>query len=259
MIGRGYDPDLLAEHRHPTASDLDPSSFTTNPVLLLHVSGHMVVANSVAMRAKNVTTQTKDPLGGIIVRKPGTQEPQGLFEEAAAQVFFLDELTGQEPVEIGAPKLQRAQVYYASHGITTAQEGAMTSKQMDVAEYAAEHGQLFLDLVGLVFQPFAEKMLDTIHWGVYRNGLRYAGLKLVMDGSPQGKTAYLSQPYLTPVPGCKENCCGAPDLTQDHVNDLFLKCYQRKIQVYSHCNGEHLSNDDSSTPIRHPTTSYPNR
>jgi predicted amidohydrolase YtcJ len=237
VIGWGYDPDFLAEHRHPTAADLDPV-FPINPVLLLHVSGHMAVANSAAMRAKNVTAQTKDPSGGVIVRNPGTQEPQGLFEEAAAQVFFMDELTGQEPVEGAAEKLQRAQAYYASHGITTAQEGAMTSEQMEVAEYAAERGQLFLDLVGLVFQPFAEKKLDTIPWSVYRNGLRYAGLKLVVDGSPQGKTAYLSQPYLTPVPGCKENCCGAPDLTQDHVNDLFLKCYQRRIQVYSHCNGD---------------------
>lgn len=238
LMGWGYDPDLLKEHRHPTAQDLD-EAFPTNPVLLLHVSNHMAVANSAAMKTKNITAQTKDPHGGRIVRKPGSMEPEGLFQEAAMLTFFLDQLDKKEPVEVGAQKLQKALMYYASNGVTTVQEGAMQEREMAIAEYAASHGQLFLDVAGLIFVPVAEKLSGhPLSWGVYRNGLKYAGVKIVMDGSPQGKTAFLKEPYLTPVPGCNHDCCGTPTLNQDEVNAIFLKYYRDNVQVYSHCNGD---------------------
>jgi hypothetical protein len=61
---------------------------------------------------------------------------------------------------------------------------------------------------------------------------------MAVDGSPQGKTAFLSRPYLTPVPGCNHDCKGFPNLTQEQVNELMLDCYKNKVQLYSHCNGD---------------------
>jgi predicted amidohydrolase YtcJ len=61
---------------------------------------------------------------------------------------------------------------------------------------------------------------------------------LALDGSPQGKTAYLTKPYLTPVPGCESDCRGFSNLTQQQVNNLFVLCYQNNVQLYAHCNGD---------------------
>jgi predicted amidohydrolase YtcJ len=86
----------------------------------------------------------------------------------------------------------------------------------------------------------AKELLGTgkIKWGVYNNHLRYCGLKIATDGSPQGKTAFLTKSYLTPVPGCSHDCKGFPNLTQEQINELMLGCYSNKVQLYSHCNGD---------------------
>jgi predicted amidohydrolase YtcJ len=86
----------------------------------------------------------------------------------------------------------------------------------------------------------AKELLGTgkIKWGVYNNHLKYCGLKIATDGSPQGKTAFLTKSYLTPVPGCSHDCKGFPNLTQEQINELMLGCYSNKVQLYSHCNGD---------------------
>ena len=87
LVGSGYDQDLLAEKRHPTAADLD-AAFPDEPVLLRHASGHMAVANTAAMKLVGISAATPDPEGGTILRKPGSKEPEGLMQEMAMQAFM---------------------------------------------------------------------------------------------------------------------------------------------------------------------------
>jgi predicted amidohydrolase YtcJ len=62
--------------------DLD-KALPDNPVLVGHVSMHGAVLNSAAMKKWGISAKTKTPPGGVIVRKPGTQEPYGLIMEIA--------------------------------------------------------------------------------------------------------------------------------------------------------------------------------
>ena len=238
LIGWGYDQNALDERRHPTAADLD-LAFPTNPVLIMQVSGHMLVANAAAMKAKGINADTKNPLGGTIVRKPGSQEPEGLFQETAFQVYFVDEIIKKEPPEIAVKKLELALAYYASYGITTAHEGVLQEEQIPLVEYAASKGKLFIDLVCLVHQPAAEKLLNqkAIRWGTYNNGLKYLGMKIITDGSPQSKTAYLTEPYVLVSSG-EQSSRGNPDMSQTKINELFLTFYRNRIQIFAHCNGD---------------------
>ncbi|MEI7573214.1 MAG: amidohydrolase family protein, partial [Phenylobacterium sp.] len=87
LVGQGYDQDFLAEKRHPTAAELD-AAFPDNPVILVHTSGHMLVANSAAIRKAGITAATADPVGGAIIRKAGSREPEGLFQETAMHPFI---------------------------------------------------------------------------------------------------------------------------------------------------------------------------
>ena len=77
----GYDDTLLAEQRHPSRMELDAVS-TDHPIYIMHVSGHMGVANSRALAMAGITADSEDPPGGVIVRRPGSREPLGLLEEA---------------------------------------------------------------------------------------------------------------------------------------------------------------------------------
>jgi hypothetical protein len=239
LVGVGYDQDFLKEKRHPTADDLDPA-FPTNPVILKHTSGHMLVANSAAFKAAGITASTPDPpTGGTFIRRKGTNVPEGLVQETAAYVFFPF-ISKPLPMEQEMDKLKKAQDYYASCGVTTAADHLVLSDKMAIFEYAAKHNNLFLDMEVLPVFLMAKELIGTgkINWGTYNHHLKYAGLKMVIDGSPQGKTAFLSKPYNTPVPGCTHDCKGFPNLTQQQVNDLFLLCYKNNVQLFSHCNGD---------------------
>ncbi len=78
IAGFGYDDSQLAEQRHPTRDDLDKVS-TDIPVLIIHQSSHLGVANSKALEIAGVTAATKDPNGGVFRRREGSQEPNGVL------------------------------------------------------------------------------------------------------------------------------------------------------------------------------------
>ena len=238
LIGQGYDQDMLAERRHPTAADLD-AVFPDNPVILVHASGHMLVANSLAFKAAGIDADTPDPEGGTILRKPGGREPQGLVQEMGMYPFQTM-LKGARKPEVDLDLVKRAVAHYAANGYTTASEALVLGEKMPVIEAAADAGAFSIDVIALPAFTMAAELVGTgkIKWGEYRKGLKYAGLKIAVDGSPQGKTAYLTRPFLTPVPGCKTDCRGFPNLTQDQVNQLVLLTYKNGVQMFSHCNGD---------------------
>ena len=238
LIGQGYDQDFLAEKRHPTAADLD-AAFPRNPLLLLHASGHMLVANSLAFKAAGVTAATKDPVGGTIIRKPGGSEPAGLVQEMAMYSFQSFVKAPRKP-EVDLDLLKRAVDHYAANGYTTAAEHLLMPEKMPLLESAADQGVFKIDLVTAPAFTIAKDIIGTgkLKWGEYRNGLKYAGIKVAVDGSPQGKTAFLSEPFLTPVPGCSKDCRGFANLKQDDLNALFMLAYRHKVQIFSHCNGD---------------------
>jgi len=80
---------------------------------------------------------------------------------------------------------------------------------------------------------------SSFKFGVLRNHFKIAGFKMVADGSPQGKTAYFTKPYLTDVPGCDhDQCTGIPTVTQQYFDQAIYKGYKNNIQTYVHCNGD---------------------
>jgi predicted amidohydrolase YtcJ len=239
IIGFGYDQEQLAEKRHPTRKDLD-AAFPDNPVLITHISGHMLVVNSYALKLSGIDSSTKDPPGGVIVREPGTQQPAGLLQEKASALVkrsTMPKLTEEEEMQL----LKEQEDIYAGYGITTAQEGRTPFESVQFLERAAANHSLYIDIASLVDYSGLDKLLaDTAHkFGVYDNHLKLEGFKLVADGSPQGKTAFFSEPYLTDVPGCSgDECRGVPTVTQDQFNQAILKGFRNNIQSFVHCNGD---------------------
>ncbi|MFM8633640.1 MAG: amidohydrolase [Planctomycetia bacterium] len=238
VIGFGYDPDLLAEKRAPTKQELD-AAFPENPVILVHVSGHGAMLNSKALSVYDITAATPTPDGGVIGREPGLNEPNGLVFETAFLPIF-SRVPGPDDDE-SLDLLKAGQDLYLREGITTAQEGATMKHQLDLLRIAADRGLLKLDVIAL---PFITD-IDAIFGGKpprnepdYRNHLRIGGVKLLADGSPQGKTAFFTTPYLTLGPAGQKAWRGEPTFPQPMLNDMVKKVYDGGATLFVHCNGD---------------------
>ncbi len=236
LIGRGYDPAFLAEARHPTRADLDRVS-TEHPVYIGHVSGHLAAANSLALTTAGITSETPDPPGGVIRRIAGSNEPDGVLEESAMGFFTRGLLPSPTP-EVEIARLTEAQRIYAASGITTAQEGAMFPPEQALLERAAADGELVLDVVGYAFWAFAEASLSGRTVGGYSGRFKLGGMKLMLDGSPQGKTAWLTQPYHEVPAGRAADYCGYAAMPDEQARQLAELAYRNGWQVIAHCNGD---------------------
>src|SRR5262249_23517482 len=118
VLGYGYDENLMPQGLQLTRDDLDPA-FPDNPVVVIHVSEHVAVFNSTALKKFGISAAINSPPGGLIVRKPGTQEPTGLLMESAWMPLFARLPVPTTP-EQELEQLKFAQNLYAAAGVTTA-------------------------------------------------------------------------------------------------------------------------------------------
>lgn len=238
IMAYGYDDNVMPNGRLLNRDDLD-EAFPDNPVRVDHVSMHGAVFNSLALKKYGISAETKTPPGGVIVRKPGTQEPYGLIMETAfLPVMEMSEpMTAQQEIDF----TRAGQMMYAESGITTAHEGATHLPQFETIKRASDAGANIIDVVAYPFITDVDKVLTELplkEWGKYNNRFKVGGVKITLDGSPQGKTAFFSTPYLTGGPGGEKNWSGEPTFPQDYVNSSFKKVYDMNVPLLAHCNGD---------------------
>ena len=252
VVAYGYDPDGLADGRPLDRADLDPL-FPDNPVMVIHNSNHGAVLNSRALALVGYDANTPDPAGGVIVRRPGSREPAGLVMETAFLPLFvhMPQPSEQERLE----RFAQAQELYTRQGITTAQDGATAAADLGLFQTAARQGRLTIDLVllplvlevpGMLKERFPEFHGDTLElpqpardaFGHYEHHLKLQGIKLLVDGSPQGKTAFWSEPLLTPGPNGEANWRGQPLFPPEVLNDTVARLSAQGLQLFAHCNGD---------------------
>ena len=235
VMGLGYDDSLLAEQRHPTKDDLDEVS-TEHPIYLIHVSAHLGAANSLGLSLANISAETQDPPGGKIRRYENSSEPNGVFEETAA--YPLQQLAMSAYKDpIGSVK--KAMDIYARNGITTAQDGASSPETISLMQAADAQGMINLDIISYpIGQNGLDKNLDSINFGNYEGRLKIGGIKLILDGSPQGKTAYLTEPYYKPPHSESDSYKGYPLIPQLEVSKWVKKYADLNIPIMAHANGD---------------------
>jgi len=267
VLGFGYDDSQL--DRYPTKEDLDAVS-TDVPIYIIHQSGHLSVVNSKALELAGYSAETKDPKGGKIRRVPGSNEPNGVLEEVAHFMVLITKILPQMTPELQDEMLVKGQKLYASFGYTTAQEGRSTPDGTATMERAAEKDDLILDIVSYVDILSNREAANSKYQGkTYTNKYRVGGVKLNLDGSPQGKTAWLSHPYLIPPAGDPADYHGYESMTDEEAYEHVADAYQNNLQILAHCNGDsaidqyiaavskankEFGNDDRRTVIIHAQT-----
>ena len=238
IMAYGYDDTVMPNGRLLNRDDLD-KAFPGNPVRVDHVSMHGAVLNSLALKQYGINAKTKTPGGGIIVRKPGTNEPYGLIMETAFLPVFeqTPPLTPEQEIE-GTKAAHRM---YAEAGITTAQEGATHLAQLQTIKRAADAGANSIDVVAFPFITDLDKILAEFpveQWGKYNQRFKIGGVKITIDGSPQGRTAAFTTPYLTGGPAGEKNWKGELFAPQEVINQGLKKVYGLGVPVTFHVNGD---------------------
>ena len=226
VLGFGYDESQLQEQRHPTRDELDAIS-TTLPILAFHQSGHFAALNSLALERAGITAGTPDPQGGVIRRRKGSQEPDGVVEENAFYMA-LSRLMPKLSDAQTSDWMKKSQDLYLQYGYTTAQDGRTDPNAMAASIAAAKAGVLKIDVVSYpdILTLGDSKVMESPYYGRdYLQHLRIGGVKLVLDGSPQGKTAWLGQPYFKAPEGQPANYVGYSVVPTDKANDMVTKAF----------------------------------
>ena len=239
IVGFGYDNAQLAELRHPTKEELDEVS-SEIPVMIIHQSSHLATANTAALALVGYDSTTENPAGGVIQRKPGTDEPNGTVEETA---FFP--LAGKVVEQVGAHGFEdfsRAGAEnWMRYGYTTAQEARSVPQTTDIMRKVAGEGGFKIDVMAYPDMLVDRDYILANQSDEYVNHFRVAGAKLTIDGSPQGFTAWRDRPYYDPVGDYPEGYSGYAAATEEQVMDAVDWAYANDIQVITHANGEAAS------------------
>jgi predicted amidohydrolase YtcJ len=239
VIGFNYDDSQLKEKRHPNRHDLDAVS-TDIPIVVMHQSGHLGAYNSKALAMMGITAETPDPAGGVIEREADGKTPSGVMQENAHFMIFFKMIPTFTQDDL--VKLYKAGEYsYVSNGFTTVQEGKTGQATLNtLPDIAANIGFdidiiAYLDLVTLENNPI---LYGDLMSREYTNGFRIGGVKLTFDGSPQGKTAWFTEPYIQPPVGQSASYSGYQAFTDEEALKWLLLAFKNKWQVLVHTNGD---------------------
>ena len=238
-IGFNYDDSQLVEQRHPNRHDLDAVS-TEIPIVVMHQSGHIGAYNSKALEIMGITAETPDPAGGVIERESDGKTPNGVMQENAHFMIFFRLIP-----DFSTPDLvtlyKAGEHAYLSNGFTTVQEGKTDLETLNILpQIAASHG-FDIDIISYpdIAAIGGEALLkDRQISKEYLNGFRIGGVKLTFDGSPQGKTAWFTKPYLLPPNGQPPEYSGYPAFTDEEALEWMSLAFANNWQLLVHTNGD---------------------
>lgn len=235
--GEGYDDTLLEEGKHPTRWDLDRAS-TEHPIYITHTSGHLAVANSMALALAGVTRDTPQPSGGVIQKDPETGEPNGVFEESLGLVGrLLPPATDEERMEA----IRAAVALYVEQGVTTTVVAGGGRGSFIDLQRAREAGILDIRVIQMVSRgsPGAPTSAESggILTGFGDTRIKLGAVKIVQDGSNQGYTGYFTEPYYTPYHG-DADYHGYPRRGQEELTTMVKELHRAGYQIAIHANGD---------------------
>lgn len=193
IVGSGWDQTRWPDKKFPNRQDLDAAA-PDNPVFLVHISGHVGVANSMALKRTEILPETKNPQGGQIERD-ADGNPTGMLMEASAMEFVEQKIPDptadqrRQGIELVLQEL-------AANGVTSAQDN---SEWDDFLVYhdLREAKQLTVRITEWLpfMAPVTELQNMRSEGGTTDPWLKTGALKLVTDGALGSRTAAMLAPY----------------------------------------------------------------
>lgn len=243
IVGFGYDDTSLLDMRHPTKADLDAAA-PNHPVVVYHISGHLCVANSVALSIAEIRDQMQDPKEGRLGRDASGQLNGILYE--GATMLVGSHLPGPSEEEVLSLLREEAHAY-AAQGITTSTDAkmgvSMDIDDIDLCMKAIEQGAIPFRMKLMVSsdklnQDKKLQSMDAKEVDAYlreRSGGRASldSVKLFQDGSIQGLTGALREPYF-----CDAERYGELIKSQEQLNREVKEWHDKGFRIAVHGNGD---------------------
>jgi predicted amidohydrolase YtcJ len=233
ITGGGWDHENWTPARLPTRQLIDDYS-AGHPVSVNRLDGHMVLANSLALKMAGITRDTPDPPGGTIVRD-ASGEPTGILKDAA--MGRVDRLIPAPSADQAADAVRAAMRYAAENGVTSVQDMSAEPDILRVYQTLLANGELTVRISG--HQPLAswQRLAGVgVRAGFGGEKLHIGGLKGFADGSLGSTTALFFEPYLD-APGTS-GLAGSEMIPESKMLNHILGADRAGLQVAVHAIGE---------------------
>jgi len=231
ITGSGWDHTLWPDKRFPNRQELDAVA-PNNPVILTHISGHVAVANSLALKKAEIHKSTPNPPGGEI-EHDGLGEPTGMLKESAAMNLVR--------VRIPDPSMEERQrgieivlANVARNGVTSMQDNSAW-EDFQVYQQLKEEGKLTARITEwLPFNASLNELQDRrAQGGTTDPWLKTGALKAVTDGALGSRTAAMLEPY-SDDPSTK----GISTYDPDKLRDMAIARDKAGFQLNFHAIGD---------------------
>ncbi|WP_199084735.1 amidohydrolase [Bosea sp. ASV33] len=237
ILSRGYDQTKLDTGRHPYREELDRAA-PNNPVMLVRACGHIAICNSEALRLGGIDEQSPTPQGGLIEQQNGRLTGL-LAENARAPVQAAIPAATEEDIIAG---IERGGQYLLSLGITSCMDAAVGQKGgfREIAAYhrAKRDGRLpvrtWLTLLGDDGRSIVPDCYDAgLISGTGDEMLMIGAVKLFLDGSAGGRTAWMTEPYLG-----EDKTTGVWMWEDAELERMVLDAHKKGYQLACHAIGD---------------------
>ena len=232
IIGRGWDQNDWGDTRFPTHEKLT-AAVPNNPVYLTRVDGHAGLANASALKAANITAQTRDPDGGHIERT-ANGSPAGVFIDNAQGL--LRRVVPQPTRDEVKSEVQAAIAEAQKWGLTGVHDAGASSQVLDIYEELGKAGQLNFRMYAMI----SDDSTTLAKWfargplvGGYDNTLWIRSIKLYIDGALGSRGAALLDPYADMA-----NTNGLLVSKPEHIGEVAARALKTGFQINTHAIGD---------------------
>ena len=237
ILARGYDQTKLDVKRHPLREELDRAA-PDNPVIVVGTCGYVSVCNSLALKLAGIDENSPTPPGGLIEQRDGRLT--GLLAENAREPVWAAIPSSSEEQLVSA--IERGGRHLLSYGITSCMDAAVGQRggfgEISAYHRAKREGRLpvrtWLTLLGDPGRSLVPKCYEAgLISGTGDDMLSVGAVKLFLDGSAGGRTAWMSKPYLG-----DDQTTGVKILSDDELNELVMDIHAKGYQLACHAIGD---------------------
>jgi predicted amidohydrolase YtcJ len=244
IMGWGYDDTLLKDKRHPARYDLDQAA-PNHPVFIRHISGHFGAANSKALELAGINEDIVNPHGGFFTRDTNGKLDGVIHEIPALEYIFpvLPAPTSDEQIA----NIENAAKVYLSQGITTCTDAGVGLdrgiEELNAHIAAINSGKNPMNMRLMILHhllrdgsPFSGYTANQLDFELKRrtkNKVSLDSAKLFQDGSIQGLTGALREPYF-----CDETIKGELLHGQEKFAEEIVDLHERGFRIAIHGNGD---------------------
>lgn len=251
IIGRGWHQDKWDKPapgnvngfpRHDLLSAISPE----NPVYFRHASGHMSLANQMAMDEAGITDRTPNPPGGTI-EKDEDGEIIGIFNEKAQNLVgmayraYRAKMSKDERKTEQVKALKLASDHALKHGVTSFHDAGATFKEVDLFKESVDNGDLQMRLWVMIRtsnEQMRKHLADYAKIKRYQNMLTVGGVKKSLDGAMGSRGAWLIEPY-SDNPSTK----GLQLIPMDSLRDAAQMAFDNGLQMCTHAIGDRANRE----------------